>query len=80
MVINAVIERFGANPTDVSPAAAMNVVAPVYLLDEDTTIGALFDIRMTLGPPLQQQFLSTLRPDQRVLLTSQSTMRRLVTV
>ena len=60
MVINTVIERFGANPADVSSATAMNVITPVYLLDEDTTIGALLDVRMTLGPPLQQLLLSAL--------------------
>jgi len=80
MVINAVIECFGADPTDVSSATAVNVVAPVYLLDEDTTIRALLDVRMALGPPLQQQLLSALRPNQRALLASQSTVGRFVTV
>ena len=60
MVINTVIERFGANPADVSSTTAMNVITPIYLLDEDTTIGALLDVRMTLGPPLQQLLLSAL--------------------
>ena len=80
MVINAVIERFGANPAHVSSATTMDVVAPVYLLDEDTAIGALLDVRVSLGPPIQQQFLPALRPDQHVLLASQSTVGRLVTV
>lgn len=75
MVVNTVIKRPDTNPTDVRPATAMNVVAPLDLLDEDTTIGTLLDIRVTLRPPLQEPFLSTLRPDQRVLLAGQLAMR-----
>ena len=44
MVINTIVERFGANPTDVSSATAMDVVATVNLLDEDTAIGTLLDV------------------------------------
>lgn len=80
MVINPVIECFGTNPTNVSSTTAMDMVAPVYLLDEDTTVGALLDVRMSLRPPLQQQLLPGLRLDQHVLLASQATVRRLVTV
>lgn len=52
MVVNTVIERFNTNPTDMSSTTAVNVVAPGYLLDEDTAIRALLDVRMALGPPL----------------------------
>lgn len=80
MVIDTVVERLGTNPTDVAPTMAVDMVTPIDLLDEDTTIGTLLDVGMTLRPPLQQQLLSALRPDQRVLLTSQSTVGGLVTV
>jgi len=80
MVINTVIERLGANPTDVCSATAMDMVTPVDLLDEDPTIGTLLNVRMTPRPPFQQEFLSALRPDQRVLFASQPTVGRLVTV
>ena len=80
MVIDTVVERLGTNPTDVAPTTAMDMVTPIDLLDEDTTIGTLLDVGMTLRPPLQQQLLPALRPDQRVLLTSQSTVGGLVTV
>jgi len=80
MVIDTVIEYFGTNPTNVSSATAVDMVTPVDLLDKDTAIGTLLDVRMTLRPPLQQKVLPALRPDQRVLLACQSTMRRLVTV
>lgn len=80
MVVDATIERFDANPTNVSSATAMNMVTPINLLYENTAIGALLDLRVALRPPLQQQFLATLRSDQRVLLASQPTVGRLVTV
>ena len=80
MIIDTVIECPDTNPTDVSSATAMDVVAPVDLLDEDTTIGALLDVRVALRPPLQQQFLPALRSNQHVLLASQPTVGRLVTV
>ena len=80
MVIDTVIESLGTNPTDVPSATAMNVVAPIDLLDEDTTIGTLLDVRMTLRPPLQQLFLPTLGSNQRVLLASQFAVGWFVTV
>ena len=52
MVIDTVIERLGANPTDVSSATTMNVIAPIDLLDEDTTIGTFLDVLVTVRPPL----------------------------
>lgn len=52
MVIDAVVERLGTNPTDVSSATTMDVIAPIDLLDEDTTIGTFLDVLVTLRPPI----------------------------
>jgi hypothetical protein len=52
MVIDPVVERLGANPTDMSSATAVDMVTPIDLLDKDPTIGTLLDVRMTLRPPL----------------------------
>ena len=80
VVINPVVERFDANPTNVCPAMTMNMVTPLDLLDKDPTIRALFDVRVTLRPPRQQPLLATLRSDQRILLTTQPTVGRPVAV
>lgn len=80
MVVDAVVECFEADPTDVSSATAMNMVTSINLLYEDTAIGTPLDVRVALRPPLQQQLLTTLRSGQRVLLASQPTMGRPVTV
>lgn len=53
MVINTVVKCLGADPTDVSSAPAVNVVTSIDFLDEDTTIGTLLDVGMSLRPPLQ---------------------------
>jgi len=80
MVIDTVIKCPNTDPTDMSSATAVDMVAPIDLLDEDATIGTLLDIGMALRPPLQQQFLPAFRPNQRVLLTRQFAVGGLVAV
>lgn len=52
MIIDTIIERLGTNPTDVASATTMDVIAPIDLLDEDTTIGTFLDVLVTLRPPV----------------------------